>query len=198
MDERREEFLALLKAWGEANDVAAPDRAHKMLNITGDTGLFLWMVLRAWRPARLLEVGTSNGYSTIWWADSLAAGASLVTLERDPRKIEAARKNFREAGVEDRISAVEGDADAYLRQAPAASFDWIFLDSDRDAYVGWWPEVLRLLRPDGLVVVDNAVDKAAEVVAFREVVDRTAGVRQVLVPIGNGELFIARFGDAGA
>lgn len=63
MSPGREVFLSQLKAFGEANDREAASRADKMLNITADTGLFLWMLIRAWKPRRLLEVGTSNGYS---------------------------------------------------------------------------------------------------------------------------------------
>ena len=187
----RERFLSRLKAFGEANDRTAATRAEKMLNITEDTGWFLWMLLRAQRPQRLLEVGTSNGYSTIWWADALTdRHQRLVTLENNPAKVTQARANFLESGVVDQVELVECDAGAFIRDSSPHSFDWVFLDSERSLYVPWWPDLLRLLTPPGLIVVDNAVDKALELEDFRHVVAATPGVRQVLVPIGNGELFI--------
>ncbi len=193
MEREREALLERLKRFGEENDARVTDRADKMLNITRDTGLLLWMVLRAMKPAQVLEIGTSNGYSTIWWADALSdAAQELVTLEINPKKAELARRNFKEAGVESRVTLLVEDAGSYLKRAPTESVDFLFLDSERGEYVGWWPDLQRVLAPRGLLVVDNAVDKAAELVAFRERVAATAGVSEVLVPIGNGELFIQK------
>ncbi|MGC8489818.1 MAG: O-methyltransferase [Clostridia bacterium] len=195
MDPQREALLARLKQFGDENDTHATVRAEKMLNITADTGLLLWMVIRAMRPDRILEIGTSNGYSTIWWADALCeASQQLTTVELNPWKAELARKNFTEAGVADRIRMVVEDAGDYLRNSPSLSVDFLFLDSERSEYVKWWPDMVRILAPRGLLVVDNAVDKADELVQFREVVQSTAGVEEVLVPIGNGELFIQKTG----
>lgn len=193
MNAHRERLLLELKAYGEANDAAAAARSDKMLNITADTGRWLWMLLRALKPRRVLEVGTSNGYSTIWWADALPGPEQqLVTLESNPAKVAQATQNFRRAGLADRIQMVVGDAGDFLHQADAAAWDLIFLDAERSEYVGYWPDLMRMLAPDGLIVADNAVDKAAELEAFRSIVEGSAGWRQVLVPIGNGELFIQR------
>lgn len=195
MDRQREALLARLKQFGEENDTHVTVRAEKMLNITADTGLLLWMVIRAMRPDRILEIGTSNGYSTIWWADALVEESQqLTTVELNPWKAELARKNFAEAGVADRIRMVVEDAGDYLRNSPSASVDFLFIDSERSEYVEWWPDMVRILAPRGLLVVDNAVDKADELVQFRDVVQGTAGVEEVLVPIGNGELFIQKTG----
>jgi predicted O-methyltransferase YrrM len=193
MDAEREAFLARLKAFGEENDRIAASRAEKMLNITADTGLLIGMLIRAWKPRWILEVGTSNGYSTIWWADALTdAGQVLVTLEVNPDKAAQATANFERAGVADRVRVVQGDAAEFLRRSAAASWDLIFLDAERAEYIRYWPDLTRILTTDGLIIVDNAVDKAAELEAFRQRVADTSGYRQVLVPIGNGELFIQR------
>ncbi len=199
MGPEREALLERLKRFGEDNDARATDRADKMLNITRDTGLLLWMVIRALRPAHLLEIGTSNGYSTIWWADALSGPgqelATLVTVEISQRKAEMARRNFEEAGVASRIELLVQDAGEYVRARQSESVDFLFLDSERGEYVGWWPALERVLAPRGLLVVDNAVDKEAELTAFRQAVAATPGVREVLVPIGNGELFIQKTAD---
>ncbi len=193
MNGERETFLKRLKQFGEANDRTAATRAEKMLNITEDTGLMIGMLIRAWKPARILEVGTSNGYSTIWWADALTAPTQrFVTLETNPRKVAQATENFRQAGLADRIDMVSGDAGVFLRESDADEWDLIFLDAERSAYVGYWPDLVRILASDGLIIVDNAVDKAVELEEFRRVVADTAEFRQVLVPLGNGELFVQR------
>lgn len=190
MRPEREALLRHLKQFGEKSDRAATAHAEKMLNITADTGLMLWMLIRAMAPRSVLEVGTSNGYSTIWWADAVPDGARLVTLEADQQKLAMARANFQEAGLAGRIELVPGDAREFLKTARARDWDLIFLDADRKRYVNWWPDLFRILAEDGLLVVDNALDKADELEGFRSVVAATSGSRQVLVPIGNGELFI--------
>ncbi len=142
---------------------------------------------------RILEVGTSNGYSAIWWADALTdAGQVLVTLEVNPDKAAQVTANLEHAGVADRVRVVQGDAAEFLRRSADASWYLIFLDAERSEYVLYWPDLTRILTTDGLIIVDNAVDKAAELEAFRQQVADTSGYRQVLVPIGNGELFIQR------
>lgn len=189
----RETFLKHLKKFGEENDRTVATRAEKMLNITGETGLLIGMLIRAWKPGRILEVGTSNGYSTIWWADALTdPGQVLVTLEANPAKVAQAIENFQHVGVADRIQVVPGDAGTFLRTAEEGAWDLIFLDAERSEYVGYWPDLVRILASDGLLIVDNAVDKAAELEDFRRVVADTPGFRQVLMPIGNGELFVQR------
>jgi len=193
MNGEREAFLERLKAFGEKHDRTALTRAERMLNITADTGLLIGMLIRSWKPRRILEVGTSNGYSTIWWADALSdAGQMLVTLEVNPSKVAQAAVNFEQAGVADRIRIVPGDAAEFLRGSEPDSWDLIFLDAERSEYVRYWPDLRRILATDGLIIVDNAVDKADELAAFRQAVAGTVGYRQVLVPIGNGELFIQR------
>lgn len=193
MNNARETFLKLLKKFGEDNDQMAATRAEKMLNITEDTGLMIAMLIRAWKPAHILEVGTSNGYSTIWWADALTdSGQQLVTCEANPAKVAQATENFRQAGVADRIQMVPGDAGAFLRSSQNGAWDLVFLDAERSEYVGYWPDLTRIVASDGLIIVDNAVDKAVELEDFRRIVEGTPGFRSVVVPIGNGELFIQR------
>ncbi len=115
-----------------------------------------------------------------------------MTLEINPAKVVQATENFRQAGVADWIGVVSGDAGEFLRHTHDAAWDLIFLDAERSEYVGCWPGLTRILAPDGLLIVDNAVDKAVELEGFCRVVAGTPGFRQVLVPLGNGELFIQR------
>ena len=113
--------LALLdELWsaGDANDARQTERPLRMLNITPDTGRFLWILVRAARATRILEVGTSNGYSTIWLADAArAAGGRVVTLERDPNKVRLARENLQRAGVAGWVDVREGPAAETLCRA---------------------------------------------------------------------------------
>jgi predicted O-methyltransferase YrrM len=191
MTSDRTALLDELEAFGIANDSRVDAHAAKMLNITRDTGQFLAMLVRLQRPTRILEVGTSNGYSTIWLADAArACGAMIETIERDPSKLELARDNFCRAGVGDVITQIEGEAAAVLSTTADETYEFIFLDSKRTEYAAWWPNIRRILRPGGLVVCDNATSHPQEFVEFSEVVAHTPAVAMVVVPIGKGELLI--------
>jgi predicted O-methyltransferase YrrM len=130
-------ILALLdQLWsaGDANDARQTERPLRMLNITPDTGRFLWILVRAARATRILEVGTSNGYSTIWLADAArATGGRVVTLEHDPNKVRQARENLQRAGVAGWVDVREGPAADTLSGLPGP-FDLAFLDADRASY----------------------------------------------------------------
>lgn len=188
MDATRLALLRELERFAADNDRRVTERREKMLNITPDTGALLALLVKVMKARRILEVGTSNGYSTLWLADAAEAlGGRVTTLEIQPAKADLARQNFDRAGLTPLIDLRLGDADSALPQLPAAAFDLVFLDTDRNRYVGWWPEVNRVLAPGGLLVVDNAVTHPQEMADFCRLVTDTPGYTVVLVPIGNGE-----------
>ncbi|WP_251278469.1 O-methyltransferase, partial [Enterobacter hormaechei] len=77
------------------------------------------------------------------------------------------RATFVRSGLAERITLVHADAGQWLAQAADASLDLLFLDSDREQYAGWWPQLRRVLRPGGLLVVDNAISHAAQMEPLR-------------------------------
>lgn len=184
-----------LARFGEANDaaVAAGEAGPRMLNITADTGELLAVLIRAMRARRVLEVGTSNGYSTLWLAEALVAiDGHVTTLEYAADKWAMACANFARSGLAARIDAVQADAGAWLQQAPEAGFDLVFLDSDRSRYLAWWPALRRVLRPGGLLVVDNALSHAAQMADFARQLRADPDFTCSLVPVGKGELLAVR------
>jgi predicted O-methyltransferase YrrM len=182
--------LALLdELWsaGDANDARQTERPLRMLNITPDTGRFLWILVRAARAARILEVGTSNGYSTIWLADAArATGGRVVTLERDPDKVRLARENLQRAGVAGWVDVREGPAADTLSGLPGP-FDLAFLDADRASYRTYLELVVPKLVPGGLLVADNVVSHRSELEDFLARVKAHPGLLSVTVPVGKGE-----------
>jgi len=189
MNRQRQELLRELEKFGADNDARASQRQQKMLNITPDTGAFLAILVRASRARSILEIGTSNGYSTIWLADAAEAqGASVVTVEALSAKADLARENFARAGLVGMIDIHRGAAADFLQRHANATYDFIFLDADRSQYPAWWPELERVLVPGGLLVVDNAVSHGAEMATFLQLVAATPEFQSVVVPIGNGEL----------
>jgi predicted O-methyltransferase YrrM len=177
-------LLEELERFGRDNDAATSERPRRMLNITRDTGEFLAVLVKALRASRVLEIGTSNGYSTLWLA---AAGAHVTTVERSAYKAELARENFRRSGLEHCIRLLVCDAAEALKTTETESCDLVFLDSERSEYAGWWPDVKRVLRPGGLLVVDNATSHAGELHGFISLVKAEADFATALVPVGNGE-----------
>ena len=191
MDPDLREFLGDLYEFGRRNDAAKTDRAQRMRNITPDTGEFLRMLVIAGNLRRVLELGTSNGYSTIWLADACrSVDGRVVTVESDAAKHVMALENFRRAGVDSWIDARLADISDVL--ADLRGFALVFLDTDRSKYVGWWPHLQESLRSGGLLVVDNASNRADELAPFVRVIAETAGFTTVLAPIGKGELLVLK------
>lgn len=142
----------------------------------------------------MLEIGTSNGYSTVWFADALGEDARLVSVDNDGGRLAEARANLARAGFLDRVDLVLGDGGEVLAETASGSVDFCFLDAERPAYVGYWPDVRRILAPRGLLVVDNCVSHAGDVAGFRRLVDGEPGTDAVLVPLGAGLLFVQKSG----
>jgi predicted O-methyltransferase YrrM len=186
-------LLQELETFGEHNDATVQDRASRMLNITPDTGVFLSVLVRSMAARRVLEIGTSNGYSTVWLASAAAAvGGRVTTLDVDARKTQLAAHNLERAGLSGVVELRTGDAGTLLAQGPAEHWDLIFLDADRKPYAAWWPDLWRGLRPNGLLVVDNALSHAAEMEPLIERIRQEPRATHVLAPVGKGELMVLK------
>ena len=183
-------LLAILdKLWqaGDENDARETERPRRMLNITPDTGRLLWILIRTLRATRILEVGTSNAYSTIWLADAArATGGRVVTLERDPNKVRLARENLGRAGVAQWVEVREGPAAETLAALPGP-FDLVFLDADRSSYRAYLELAVPRLVPGGLLVADNVVSHRSELEDFLARVKAHPELMSVTVPVGKGE-----------
>jgi predicted O-methyltransferase YrrM len=193
MDDGLFTLLAELEHIGADNDDRAAARADKLLNITHDTGVFLNLLVGAVRAHRIVEVGTGNGYSTLWLAEAArATGGRVDTVEGSPAKASLATANFTRAGLSEWIGLHQGEAGAFLAGFPAASVDFLFLDAERYEYPDYWPDLQRVLVPNGLIVVDNAVSHAEELAPFAAAVTATPGYQTALVPVGKGEWLILK------
>lgn len=189
MNELLTTILAELEALGRAHDARTAAHAERYLNLTPEAGAFLALLARATRARRVLEVGTSNGYSTLWLADAVAeTGGHVTTLERLVAKRDAAVGNVTRAGLAPWVTFRLGEAAEILRDEPDSTYDFVFLDAERRAYPAWWPDLARVWAPGGVLVADNALSHAEEIAPFAELLQTTPGVSTVLVPIGKGEL----------
>jgi predicted pyridoxine 5'-phosphate oxidase superfamily flavin-nucleotide-binding protein len=118
VDDSLESLKAELEGFGEANDAATDERPRCMLNITRDTGEFLAVLVRATGARRVLEIGTSNGYSTLWLAEAARQiGGSVTTVELSEYKVGLASANFSRSGLSPYIKLVHDEASLFLRRS---------------------------------------------------------------------------------
>lgn len=193
MNEELKTLLRELEAFGLANDANTAERSQRMLNVTRDTGEFLQVLALSTGAKNILEIGTSNGYSTLWLAAAASRlGGSVTTVEMERFKVELAQANFQRAGLSPYIRQVHADAAAFLREAPRAAYDLVFLDSKRSEYVNWRQDLLQVLRPGGLLVIDNAVSHADQMEEFTDALKADSGFVTSLVPVGKGEFLAHR------
>lgn len=193
MDAELAALLSELHEFGASHDAQRADRLQCLRNLEPETARVLALLVRAMGARRVLELGTSNGYSTLWLADAArAVGGSLLSVDVDEPRSAMAAENLRRAGLQEQVTLRVQDAAQALAQTPAGSLDLIFLDAERPAYAGYWPALLRALRPGGALAVDNVVSHAEEVRDFRALVAAEAGVSEALVPTGAGLLLVVR------
>ncbi|MDP6546273.1 MAG: O-methyltransferase [Phycisphaerae bacterium] len=139
-------------------DVLAVMRAKEsrgMMNVPAGDGRLLRMLAESIGAKNVVEIGTSNGYSGIWWSLALRkTGGKLTTFEIDKKRAALARKNFKRAGVEKYITLIEGDAHKEITKLKD-KIDIVFLDADKAGYVDYLRKLLPLIRPGGLIIAHN-------------------------------------------
>ena len=188
-----EQLKAELERFGEAHDASTTERPRRMLNITRDTGEFLAVLVRATMARRVLEIGTSNGFSTLWLAGAAREiGGRVTTVESAEYKIGLATANFARAGLSSFISLVHDDAGHCLQRTDPGAYDLIFLDSERSRYPDWWPHLRRVLRSGGLLIVDNATSHTEDMAPFVALVTADPEFVTCLAPVGNGEFLAVK------
>lgn len=134
-------------------DVAAQVPRH--LNVPLEDGRIIRLMAEAIGATNAVEIGTSTGYSALWFALALRkTGGKLTTFELDPSRAETAREYFRKAGVADLITVVVGDAHETVKQLKDP-IDIVFIDADKPGYRDYLEKVLPLLRPGGIVLAHN-------------------------------------------
>src|ERR1700732_3023261 len=197
MNPRLAELLAEIEQRGVENDKSETHPSRRMLNLERDTARLLSIRARSGRRRRVLEVGTSNGYSTIWLASAVAdAGGRVVSIDRNAEKQAMALENLRRAGLADSVDLRLGEASAVVDEL-SGPFDLVFFDGDRTSA----PEQLGLLLPKlaraVLVLADNVLSHPREIARYLAAVGKLEGFDHVVVPIGKG-LSLAYRGSPGA
>ena len=148
------------------------------ISISPDTGRLIQVLLTAIGARRVLEVGTLGGYSAIWIGRALPVGGTLLSIELDPRHAEFAGRHVRRAGLDGKVEIRVGRALDVLASLDGERFDAIFLDADKEPLPTYFDWALRLVRPGGLIIADNAL-WGGRVVDERVDDGATRGVREL-------------------
>lgn len=176
---------------------AAADAELPAIHIGPAQGAMMQMLLQLVGAREVVEVGTLGGYSAVWMARGLASGGRLRTLEIDARHAAFAREHVGHCGVGDVVEVIEGDARSTI-ETLQPTVDAVFIDADKAGYRHYIEHALRILRPGGLLLVDNAFafgelfdegSSEASVLAIREVNDALHAderVSGVICPLGDG------------
>lgn len=153
-----QEYLAGLRCdpHPRLKQIADEGRVEGLPLVYPDTGALLHSLARSCGARRVLEIGTAIGYSTLWLATALPADGMMISMEYDAARAARAREHLAAAGFSDRVSVMVGDASRFLHKV-AGPFDLIFQDSDKTLYEPMLDRLVDMLRPGGLLVVDNVL-----------------------------------------
>ncbi|MGD8189698.1 O-methyltransferase [Brevibacillus ginsengisoli] len=191
MDPRVAQVLRELETFGIEFDSQTSNREDRMRNVVPKTGEYLAFLIKWRRPKKVLEIGTSNGYSTIWLAEAARSiGTKVETVELSQSKADMAAENFEKSGLADWINLHQRDAGEYLQEAVSESYPLIFLDSERTEYLGWWADLKRVLERGGIVIADNLLSHASEFGDFLAHVKQEEGFDVLELPLDQGLLLI--------
>jgi caffeoyl-CoA O-methyltransferase len=134
------------------------DQYSAMLSVPPEDGRVLRLLAEATGARHVVEVGTSNGYASIWFCLALrTTGGKLTTFEIDARRASLARENFKRAGVDKLVTLIEGDAHEKAKMLKEP-IDIVFIDADKDGYLDYLNKLLPLVRPGGLILAHNTTD----------------------------------------
>jgi predicted O-methyltransferase YrrM len=186
LDDRVRTVLARLEEEDRRERDEGVARELRARQVAPTTGRFLFSLVAPQTDCEVLELGGSRGYSTIWLAAGVRhLGGRVLSVEHDPRKIEAWRRNVAEAGLEDCAELVEGDA---KEAVPAIDdvFDVVFLDAEKDDYEELFQLALPKLEPGALVVADNVLSHQDTLGAYSAARQSDPALESVTVPLDRG------------
>jgi len=172
----------------------------RMCAITKDTGKFFNLILKTMNAKKILEIGTSTGYSTLWFADAILSNhnkGKIITIEKNTSKIKRAKNNFKTAGILNLVEMRQGEAKVQLQEIvkqvnnnEEQKFDFIFIDADKENVKEYFDLSLTVIKIGGIIATDNILypEKFSEIMKnFTNYVKSKTNVETVTIPIGNGE-----------
>jgi caffeoyl-CoA O-methyltransferase len=186
LDDRVRAVLARLEAEDADERARGVPREQRARQVARTTGQFLFALVAPQTDCEVLEIGGSRGYSTIWLAAGVRhLGGRVLSLEHDPVKCEAWRRNVADAGLGDTAQLVEGDA---FETLPAIDdvFDVCFLDAEKEQYERLFELARPKLETGAVIVADNVLSHADTLGAFSAARQADPALESVTVPLDRG------------
>jgi predicted O-methyltransferase YrrM len=186
LDDRVRAVLERLEAEDAAEREQGLPQDVRARAIAATTGRFLFALVAPQTDCEVLEIGGSRGYSTIWLAAAARIlGGRVLSLERDPAKIEAWRANVAEAGLEEWAELVEGDAHETLPQILDV-FDVVFIDAEKEDYEDYFRLARDKVEPGGVFVADNVLSHPDPLARYSAARQADPTLESVTVPLDRG------------
>ncbi|MEK7499950.1 MAG: O-methyltransferase [Patescibacteria group bacterium] len=159
-------------------------------NIDPEAIQVLQAIIHAQKPKRILEVGTSNGYSAILMGKvAKKYGGKITTIEFFEERFQLAKKNIADEGLSETIEVIQGDAVEILKSF-SPSFDFIFLDANKQEYPLYFAQAMRLITPGGIIIADNTLSHAKKLTDFFQAVAKQPRATALELSIGTGLMVI--------
>lgn len=186
MDAALQALLTELEEQGSRNDATETAYGNRLMNLEPATARVLALWVSSAKRQSVLEIGTSNGYSTLWLAWAVSAnGGKLTSVDRLAEKHALADANLQRAGLRDSVELATGDATEVVAGLPGP-FDCVFFDADRFSIPGQLELLLPKLTPDVLLFSDNAISHPQELAGYFAALDALPEFEQTVVPVGKG------------
>jgi predicted O-methyltransferase YrrM len=199
LDDRVRAVLERLEAEDSDERARGLPSSERARQVARTTGQFLFALVAPQTDCEVLEIGGSRGYSTVWGAAGVRyLGGRVLSLEHDPAKCEAWRRNIAEAGLEEWAELIEGDA---FETLPAIDdvFDIVFLDAEKDDYERLFQIARTKLEPGALVVADNVLSHEETLGAYSRARQADPTLESVTVALDRGlELSVVLSSDPAA
>lgn len=190
IDERVDAVLERLYADDAAQRAAGLPSSQRTRNVERETGRWLALLVRATNARELLEIGSSNGVSTIWLTVAARQNGGRVTgTEILPERAAEANRNLADAGLDTVATVVADDARATVATFPGP-FDLVFIDAEKNDYVDHFEAVVDRVRIGGLILADNV--NSHDLSAYQAVLRERSDVETVTIPIGRGVEFTVK------
>jgi predicted O-methyltransferase YrrM len=186
LDDRVRAVLKRLEAEDADERERGVPREQRARQVARATGQFLFALVAPQWDCEVLEIGSSRGYSSIWLGAGVRyLGGRVLSLESDPAKVEAWRRNVAEAGLEEWVELVDGDAFEELPQIQDV-FDVVFLDAEKEDYERLFDLSRDKVEPGGLVVADNVLSHEETLGAYSRARQADPTVESVTIPLDRG------------
>ena len=186
LDDRVRAVLARLEAEDAAEREQGVARELRSRQVARTTGRFLFALVAPQTDCEVLEIGGSRGYSTIWLAAGVRHfGGRVLSLEADPAKAEAWRRNVEGAGLDDTAELIEGDAFETLPQIEDV-FDVVFIDAEKDQYEALFDLARSKVEPGALFVADNVLSHEETLGAYSQARQSDPALESLTVPLDRG------------